>query len=971
MVAVKACGAWNITTGSSQIKVAVVDKGVDVNHREFSHVNVSFSYDVMDLVSPAKLYYRLYCEPVYDTCYNVFHGTQVGGIIFANHNANRVAGISPNVSLINISHTLDSYGDPTGEKYAIAINQAVNHGARIINNSWGASNRNEFTRAELIEGAIDNAIVNNCVVVFSSGNYPYPIYTPGMLYPTEYRPEILAVGATKSNLLRWGNSTYGTHLDVVAPGANIISTNAGNNYFKGDGTSLAAPHVSGTAALMLSVNPNLSAQTVRDIIEQTAQKVGGYSYQPTPNRPNGTWHQEMGYGLLDAHKAVLTAAYYQIYGDDEISLCDNTSYTVINQYNQSVSDVSFLWTCSENIRIVSGRLTGSVIVKGVDFGNGWLSCRVIHAGDTVSSTIDVQIVENVETVYKDVTLTSGISFPSTFTIGGTVDIASGTTITWTGKNVHFTKSAHLIVRPGGKLIVDGGTLTSACDGVMWQGIEVVGDRTKQQLAQYQGKVELRNGATIENAWCGILTGLREDTVTFATTGGIIIATDATFRNNRQSVVVNSYAYTAPSGNIANYNATFSRCTLVVDNSNLFAANNTAFAEHVRLWDVKGVGFLGCTFANQTNSPMSHGSGIHAEDAGFSLGVKCAENYIIQPGDCGCPPSFSDTCSFSGFNTAVLANTTGNPYAVTADRVRFSGNGTGIRVNGNDFVTVTRCTFDQTTWPESVRDNYGLYLNGCTGYMVEGNTFMRTTYPTEPLSSTGICVKTSGITNNSLYRNNCEKLTKGIHAVGQNGLGLMGLRMTCNHFSHGQYDIYIASKAVVASEQGSSSQGADNTFAFTQNSSFYNLGWDTITYFYKNYSNPISPYRIISNTKTIANNCPSTLCNGGGGVYMPLTGFSAQIETHATAAGDATTDGTDVATQQQFLSDSYYTAVRTLMSDSLLDLNALEQWHTAAQPIADPYSLTETRFMEGYAEFHAMKVAITAIPSGRHMADPCP
>lgn len=272
MVAVKACGAWNITTGSSQIKVAVVDKGVDVNHREFSHVNVSFSYDVMDLVSPAKLYYRLYCEPVYDTCYNVFHGTQVGGIIFANHNANRVAGISPNVSLINISHTLVSYGDPTGEKYAIAINQAVNHGARIINNSWGASNRNEFTRAELIEGAIDNAIVNNCVVVFSSGNYPDPIYTPGMLYPTEYRPEILAVGATKSNLLRWGNSTYGTHLDVVAPGANIISTNAGNNYFKGDGTSLAAPHVSGTAALMLSVNPNLSAQTVRDIIEQTAQK---------------------------------------------------------------------------------------------------------------------------------------------------------------------------------------------------------------------------------------------------------------------------------------------------------------------------------------------------------------------------------------------------------------------------------------------------------------------------------------------------------------------------------------------------------------------------------------------------------------------------------------------------------------------------------------------------------------------------
>ena len=76
---------------------------------------------------------------------------------------------------------------------------------------------------------------------------------------------------------------------------------------------------------------------------------------------------------------------------------------------------------------------------------------------------------------------------------------------------------------------------------------------------------------------------------------------------------------------------------------------------------------------------------------------------------------------------------------------------------------------------------------------------------------------------------------------------------------------------------------------------------------------------------------------------------------------------------QSLSETYYTAVRALMADSVLDLNTLEQWHTAAQPIADPYSLTETRFMEGYAEpfvadaddaelanyaeFHAMKLAL--------------
>jgi subtilisin family serine protease len=110
----------------------------------------------------------------------------------------------------------------------------------IVNNSWGASNRNEFTRADLIESAIDNAISHDCIVVFSAGNNS-SITGPGMFYPSEYRPEILTVGAIKSNLLHWEYSTYGTHLDVVAPGANIISTNAGNNYFRDSGTSLAAP----------------------------------------------------------------------------------------------------------------------------------------------------------------------------------------------------------------------------------------------------------------------------------------------------------------------------------------------------------------------------------------------------------------------------------------------------------------------------------------------------------------------------------------------------------------------------------------------------------------------------------------------------------------------------------------------------------------------------------------------------------
>ena len=85
-------------------------------------------------------------------------------------------------------------------------------------------------------------------------------------------------------------------------------------------------------------------------------------------------------------------------------------------------------------------------------------------------------------------------------------VDSGATLTVTC-TLSFVPQARLIVRPGGKLVVDGGTLTSACAGEMWQGIEVVGDRTKHQTAAHQGTVIFRNGATIENAHCAIKTGL--------------------------------------------------------------------------------------------------------------------------------------------------------------------------------------------------------------------------------------------------------------------------------------------------------------------------------------------------------------------------------------------------------------------------------------------------------------------------------
>ena len=562
-------------------------------------------------------------------------------------------------------------------------------------------------------------------------------------------------------------------------------------------------------------------------------------------------------------------------------------------------------------------------------------------------------------------------------------IDSGKTLT-VACNLYFTEESRLIVRPGGKLIVDGGTLTSACPNEMWQGIEVVGDRTKQQLPQYQGKVELKNGATIENAWCGIRTGLREDTLTFATTGGIISATNATFKNNRQAVVINSYTSTGASGNINDYVSMFSRCTFTVDMNNLFAANGTGFAEHARIWDVKGVTFEGCSFNNSTNSQYGNGRGIYAEDAGVIV-----ETYCTRPlygNECECPENLATYSTFSGFTTAMEINTTGNQYAVRANSVRFSNNGTAVRINSNNYATVTRCHFDLQSAPYTV-SNTGLRLDNCTGYKVEANTFNKITYTPQQLISTGIYVNNSGVSPNLLHLNSFSNLNFGIRAAGNNGGSWSGLQFTCNNFSRCGKDFYVGQNATVAKYIGSIAVGADNEFENTRSSSLYNAGSQQIVYRFSSGSNhnPYNPVNITAITVNNANSCASTLC---GGIPDPgsVTSFSTQVSAYtvALAANNDNTDGTNGDTavanncsplqeMHLSLSDTYYTAVRALMADSLLDLAALEQWHTAAQPIADPYSLTETRFCEGYAEtftenaedaemanyaeFHAMKLAL--------------
>jgi subtilisin family serine protease len=117
-----------------------------------------------------------------------------------------------------------------------------------------------------IDNAIQYAIDNKVIVICSSGNED----NSQVSYPSS-NPNVISVGAINQGNQKASFSNYGTELDIVAPGVNIYSTTLGNAYDIRNGTSFAAPQVSAVAALVLSVNPNLTGQQVRDIIEQTAQ----------------------------------------------------------------------------------------------------------------------------------------------------------------------------------------------------------------------------------------------------------------------------------------------------------------------------------------------------------------------------------------------------------------------------------------------------------------------------------------------------------------------------------------------------------------------------------------------------------------------------------------------------------------------------------------------------------------------------
>ena len=319
---IRANEAWEITTGSPLIKVGVLDSGTDWLHPDLgtgpdSYQNIYCNIDEDDwsnsndpttgnntdddnnnLIDDYKGWN--FATNTNDCRTTEGHGTFVAGIIGAKTNNDiGIAGIAGGNNSRGVSILPYCVGVQRPESDIIddAIIAAVDNGCRIIQFSLSVPG------TYAIDAALEYANAQNVIVVCASGND----YMNYLSYPASH-PSVIAVGAIDQNSRKTNFSNYGVNLSVVAPGVDIYSTTLSSNlYGYSDGTSFAAPQVSAVIALMLSVNPYLSCDEVRNIIESTAQKIEGYTFDVRDDSPNGTWNEKVGYGIIDAYAAVLAA----------------------------------------------------------------------------------------------------------------------------------------------------------------------------------------------------------------------------------------------------------------------------------------------------------------------------------------------------------------------------------------------------------------------------------------------------------------------------------------------------------------------------------------------------------------------------------------------------------------------------------------------------------------------------------------
>ncbi|MBM7622844.1 S8 family peptidase [Sporohalobacter salinus] len=253
--------AWS----NLKVKVGIIDTGIDLNHFDLLPINSGYN-----TIEPDQ-------QP-YDPN---GHGTHVAGTIAARKNNKGVVGVAPNIELYPIK-VFDKDGSAKMSSLIEALQWSIDNNIRVLNMSFGVDKNNNSLRE-----AIAKAHQAGILMVAAAGNDS----TATVDFPAHYS-EVISVGAINEDKKIADFSNYGTGLDVVAPGVNVESTWKDGQFNKLNGTSMATPHVTGIAALILGKFNNLTPSKIKRAIKRGATPL--QSIDPA----------KQGAGLIDAAQTI-------------------------------------------------------------------------------------------------------------------------------------------------------------------------------------------------------------------------------------------------------------------------------------------------------------------------------------------------------------------------------------------------------------------------------------------------------------------------------------------------------------------------------------------------------------------------------------------------------------------------------------------------------------------------------------------
>ena len=339
MKKIRCAGAWNVTTGNIAYTAADIDSGMDMDHPD-TVAKIVHAYD----------YYGGDPNPNDPDG----HGTHTGGTIAAHtNNGKGVAGVGYNCGL-----SVYRAGAYYIYDFAVvqSINAAINNGDVAINMSFGGG-----SQTQSVKNALTNAYNAGIVNVASAGNNG----NTAKSYPAAYS-NVIAVASSTSNDTRSSFSTYGSWVDVAAPGSNILSTYLNAGYAYADGTSMSAPHVTGMAVILYSqvgARSKANADIVRNAIQNTCVNVG-------------TWVIHGRVDLQDAMTSLAPASPPTVSG---------ISPTSVNAYNGG-----WITITGNNFSAATQVTTGGTVLNSGDFTV--LDNSTITYVSPLASTLGLQAV---------------------------------------------------------------------------------------------------------------------------------------------------------------------------------------------------------------------------------------------------------------------------------------------------------------------------------------------------------------------------------------------------------------------------------------------------------------------------------------------------------------------------------------------------------------------------------------------------